>query len=119
MGCSGKSIRNEEAIHIMYLVCKQLKIDRQKIFENLIKIISKVISMDVIGANANGLMEKQELMEGIKKAVDELISGIEYEDEFYTQLLDKMVVNDRENIDVYLNLLPFKWSYTIAKSVNP
>ena len=119
VGCSGKSIRNEEAIHIMYLVCKPLTIARQKIFENLIKIISKVISMDVIGANANGLMEKQELMEGIKKAVDELISGIEYEDEFYTQLLDKMVVNDRENIDVYLNLLPFKWSYTIAKSVNP
>ena len=55
-------------------------------------------------------------MEDIKKAIDELISGIEYEDEFYTQLLDKMVVNDRENIDVYLNLLPLKWSYTVAKA---
>ena len=42
-------------------------------------------------------------------ADDELIGGIEYEDEFYTQLLDKMVINDRENIDVYLNLLPLKW----------
>ena len=47
-------------------------------------------------------------------AVDELIGGIEYEDEFYTQLLDKMVINDRENIDVYLKLLPIKWSYTVA-----
>ena len=53
-------------------------------------------------------------MEDIKKAIDELISGIESEDEFYTQLLDKMVINDRENIDVYLNLLPLKWSYTVA-----
>ena len=173
-GCSGMSIRNEEAIYIMSLVCKQLTIDRQKISDNLIKMIHKVISMDVTGADTSVLAEKmeaakkkrtdlidlytsgdidrdefsalrvkydaetdslksmmesiekqqiviarqQELMEDIKKAIDELISGIEYEDEFYTQLLDKMVVNDRENIDVYLNRLPFKWRYTVAKNVN-
>ena len=174
VGCSGTSIRNEEAIHIMYLVCKQLTIDRQKIADNLIKTIQKVISLDMTGADTNTLgdkieatqkkrtdlidlytsgdidrdeftalrakydaeinglksmmesVEKQqvviakqkELMEDIKNAVDELIGGIEYEDEFYTQLLDKMVINDRENIDVYLNLLPLKWSYTVAGSIN-
>ena len=170
VGCSGTSIRNEEAIHIMYLVCKQLTIDRQKVADNLIKTIQKVISLDMTGADTNTLEEKKEaaqkkrtdlidlytsgdidrdeftalrakydaeinglksmmesmekqqvviakqkeLMEDIKNAVDELIGGIEYEDEFYTQLLDKMVINDRENIDVYLNLLPLKWSYTVA-----
>ena len=174
VGCSGTSIRNEEAIHIMYLVCKQLTIDRQKIADNLIKTIQKVISLDMTGADTNTLEEKKEaaqkkrtdlidlytsgdidrdeftalrakydaeinslksmmesmekqqiviakqkeLMEDIKNAVDELIGGIEYEDEFYTQLLDKMVINDRENIDVYLNLLPLKWSYTVAGSIN-
>ncbi len=174
VGCSGTSIRNEEAIHIMYLVCKQLTIDRQKIADNLIKTIQKVISLDMTGADTNTLedkieaaqkkrtdlidlytsgdidrdeftalrakydaeinslksmvesMEKQQVviakqeerMEDIKNAVDELIEGIEYEDEFYTQLLDKMVINDRENIDVYLNLLPLKWSYTVAGSIN-
>lgn len=172
VGCSGTSIRNEEAIHIMYLVCKQLEIDRQKISDNLIKTINKVISMDMTGADTDALAEKieaakkkrtdlidlytsgdidrnefsslrakydaeidslksmvesiekqqeaiakqQELMADIQTAVNELISGIEYEDEFYTQLLDKMVINDRENIDVYLNLLPLKWSYTVAKA---
>ncbi len=126
VGCFGMSIRNEEAIHIMYLVCKQLTIDRSKISDNLIKTINKVIGVDMAGADINVLAEKmgaaekkhkqQELMEDIKKTIDELISGIEYEDEFYTQLLDKMVVNDRENIDVYLNLLPIKWSYTVAKA---
>ena len=174
VGCYGTSIRNEEAIHIMYLVCKQLTIDRQKIADNLIKTIAKVISMDMTGAGTNSLedriesaqkkrtdlidlytsgdidrdeftalrakydaeidslksmvksIEKQqviiakqkELMEDIKNAVNKLIGGIEYEDEFYTQLLDKMVINDRENIDVYLNLLPLKWSYTVASSIN-
>lgn len=172
VGCSGTSIRNEEAIHIMYLVCKQLTIDRKKISDNLIKTINKVISMDITGADTNALAEKietakkkrtdlidlytsgdidrnefstlrakydaeidslksmmesiekqqfaiakqQELMADIKSAIDELIGGIEYEDEFYTQLLDKMVINDRENIAVYLNLLPLKWSYTVAKA---
>ncbi len=172
VGCSGTSIRNEEAIHIMYLVCKQLELDRQKISDNLIKTINKVISMDMTGADTDALAEKietakkkrtdlidlytsgdidrnefstlrakydaeidslksmmesiekqqfaiakqQEWMADIKSAVDELIGGIEYEDEFYTQLLDKMVINDRENIDVYLNLLPLKWSYTVAKA---
>ncbi len=174
VGCFGTSIRNEEAIHIMYLVCKQLTIDRQKIANNLIKTIHHVISLDMTGADTNALedkmeaaqkkrtdlidlytsgdidrdeftalrakydaeidslksmmesMEKQqvviakqkELMEDIKNAVDKIIGGIEYEDEFYTQLLDKMVINDRENIDVYLNLLPLKWSYTVAGSIN-
>ena len=42
--------------------------------------------------------------------------GVEYDDEFYKHILDKMVVNDKENIDVYLNLLPMKWSYTVAKA---
>ena len=174
VGCSGTSIRNEEAIHIMYLVCKQLTIDRQKIADNLIKTVNKVISLDMTGADTNALEDKieaaqkkrtdlidlytsgdidrdeftalrakydaeidslksmaesiekqqvviakqKELMEDIKNVVDELIGGIEYEDEFYTQLLDKMVINDRENIDVYLNLLPLKWSYTVAGSIN-
>ena len=41
---------------------------------------------------------------------------MEYDDEFYKHILDKMVVNDKDNIDVYLNLLPMKWSYTVAKA---
>ncbi len=174
VGCSGMSIRNEEAIHIMYLVCKQLKIDRRKISDNLIKTINEVIEVEMIGADTTGLAEKieaakkrrtdlidlytsgdidrdeftalrakydaeinslksmmesmekqqiviakqKEIMEDIKNAVDELIGGIECEDEFYTRLLDKMVINDRENIDVYLNLLPLKWSYMVAGGIN-
>ncbi|MDD3279848.1 MAG: recombinase family protein [Lachnospiraceae bacterium] len=173
VGCSGESIRNEDAIHVMYLVCKQLNIDRKKITNNLTKIINSIISMDMTGTDTNALVEKiaeaekkrtnlielymsgdinrseftalrakydteieslksmadniekqqammqkqQELMTDIKKALDELIDGIEYEDEFYTQLLDKMVINDKDNIDVYLNMLPLKWSYTVAKSI--
>ena len=72
--------------------------------------------MESIEKQQFAIAKQQEWMADIKSAVDELIGGIEYEDEFYTQLLDKMVINDRENIDVYLNLLPLKWSYTVAKA---
>lgn len=172
VGCSGESIRNEDAIHIMYLVCNNLNLNRKKITDNLTRAIQSIISIDITGADTNALTEKievtkkkrtdlidlytsgdidreeftalrakydneieglqammesieqqqamtrkqQELMQDIKSAIDELVNGIEYEDEFYTQLLDKMVINDRDNIDVYLNLLPYKWSYTVAKA---
>ena len=53
----------------------------------------------------------------IKNAIDELINGIQYEDEYYTQILDKMVINDKNHIDVYLKMLPHKWSFTVAKGV--
>lgn len=173
MGCSGESIRNEDAIYLMYLVCKELKFNRQKIISNLTKTIEAVISMDITGTNTNALavkieeakkkrtglielytsgdidkdeftalrakydeeietlkamadgIEKQqemidkqrELLDDIKKAIEELIGGIQYEDEYYTQLLDKMIVNDKNHIDVYLNMLPYKWQFAIAQSV--
>lgn len=172
VGCSGESIRNEDAIHIMYLVCQTLNLDRKKIISNLTKTIQSIISMDMTGTDTNALADKiadaerkrtnlielytggdidraeftalrakydaeieslksmaesiekqqamvkkqQEVMSDIKDTLEELIKGIEYEDEFYTQILDKMVINDRDNIDVYLNLLPLKWSYTVAKA---
>lgn len=157
----------------MYLVCKELKFNRQKIISNLTKMIETVVSMDLTGTNTNALAVKieeaqkkrtglidlytsgdidkseftslrakydeeieqlksmtdgiekqqemiakqQELLDDIKKAIEELISGVQYEDDYYTQLLDKMVVNDKNHIDVYLNMLPYKWQFAIAKSV--
>lgn len=173
VGCSGESIRNEDAIYLMYLVCKELKLNRQKIITNLTKTIEAVISMDTFKTNTNTLAVKieeakkkrtglielytsgnidknefttlranynkeienrkamadsiekqqimiqkyQEQMANIKITIDELMSGIQYEDEYYTQLLDKMVVNDKNHIDVYLNMLPYKWQFGIAQIV--
>ena len=63
------------------------------------------------------ILKQKELMEDIKNAINELINGIQYEDEYYTQILDKMVINDKNHIDVYLKMLPHKWSFTVAKGV--
>ena len=172
VGCCGKSIRNEDAVYLMYLVCKELNIDREKVANDLIRTIGTVISDKCIsdtkalyekieeikkkrtslielyiGGNidkeeftalrakydediektraiAEGaekqqelIKKRQELLSDIKNAVIELVNGIMYEDEFYSELLDKMVVNDTEHIDIYLNMLPYKWSYAVAKHI--
>lgn len=173
VGCSGESIRNEDAIYLLYLVCRELKINRQKVVDNLTKTIDAVMRIDLTETSTSALSEKieeakkkrtglidlytsgdidkteftalrakydedieklksmaegieqqqtmilkqKELMEDIKNAIDELINGIQYEDEYYTQILDKMVINDKNHIDVYLKMLPHKWSFTVAKGV--
>ena len=173
VGCSGESIRNEEAIYLLYLVCKELKINRQKVVDNLTKTIDAVMQMDLTGTSTNVISEKieevgkkrtglidlytsgdidkneftalrakydedieklksmaestrqqqtmmlkqQKLMADIKNAILELINGIQYEDEYYTQILDKMVVGNKNHIDVYLKMLPHKWSFKAAKGV--
>ena len=174
VGCSGLSIRNEDAIHIMYLVTSSLKYNKEKITNNLLAIIKSIIAMDTAGTDSEKLKsqikaieqkrtnlidlytsgditrdefsaarakceneiaelqsvidsidkqremieKQQELVAEITEAMNELINGVEYEDDFYKEILDKMIVNDKDHIDVYLNLLPLKWSYTVAKSVN-
>lgn len=172
VGCTGLSIRNEDATHIMYLVTKELKYNREKITNNLISIIKSIIAMDTTGTDVEKLKsqiktiedkrtklidiymsgditkeeftaarskcdaeiaqlqsvidsidkqqamikQQQELVREISEAINEIVGGVEYEDDFYKQLLDKMVVIDKDNIDVYLNLFPIKWSYTVAKA---
>ena len=172
VGCVGLGIRNEDAIHIMYLVTKSLKIDKEKVIGNLLSTIKKVIDMDSTGTDISKLhrritdvetgkaklldvflsgviskeefsmsrakcdaeiaelqsridsvgckesliVQEQNLMEEIKAKVNEIIDGVKYEDAFYKQILDRMVINSHESIDVYLKLLPFKWSYTISKA---
>ena len=172
VGCTGLSIRNEDATHIMYLVTKSLKYNRDKIINNLTAVIQSIIAMDTTGTDVLKLQEQikkiegkranlidlymsnlinkdeftatrascdaeieelqsiiesvdkqremieqqQQLIKEIEDAIKEIVSGVEYEDEFYKHILDKMVVQDKDNIDVYLNLLPMKWSYTVAKA---
>ncbi len=174
VGCSGLSIRNEDATHIMYLVTSSLKYNKEKITNNLLAIIKSIIAMDTAGTDSEKLksqikaieqkrtnlidlytsgditrdefsaarakceneiaelksvidsidkqkemIEKlQELVTEITDAMNELVNGVEYEDDFYKEILDKMVILDKDNIDVYLKLLPLKWSYTVAKNVN-
>ena len=61
--------------------------------------------------------QQHELILDINTAVNEIVEGMVIEEEFYRSLLDRMVVHDKNHIDVYLNLLPYKWSYAAAGTI--
>lgn len=172
LGCSNPSIRNEDAVHIMYLVTRSLQLEEKKITANLLSVIQSVLSVNtnyshieklkeqiqtvedkrtqLIDLCISGAITKQEfitkreacdkeiselqdtisgidqqhlladqqesVMKEITAAIHEIVSSVEYEDAFYSQILEKMVVQSKDTVDVYLNLLPIKWSYAVAKA---
>ena len=172
LGCSNPSIRNEDAVHIMYLVTRSLQLEEKKITANLLSVIQSVLSVNtnyshieklkeqiqtvedkrtqLIDLCISGAITKQEfitkreacdkeiselqdtisgidqqhlladqqesVMKEITAAIHEIVSGVEYEDAFYSQILEKMVIQSKDTVDVYLNLLPIKWSYAVAKA---
>lgn len=121
VGCSGTGIRNEDAVHIMYLVTRSLKYDRKKVANNLLSVIQPVIHQDMSGVGIESSQyqiqreKQQERIRAITDAIDEIISGAADEDVFYKHILNKMVVIDSEHIEVYLNLLPFTWTYAVSR----
>lgn len=49
----------------------------------------------------------------ITEYMNKLLSGAERDEIFYKNLVEKIVVHSREDIDVYLNLLPYKWKVAL------
>ncbi len=82
--------------------------------ENEIAELQSVI--DSIDKQREMIEKQQELVAEITEAMNELINGVEYEDDFYKEILDKMVVNDKDHIDVYLNLLPSNGAIRLQKA---
>lgn len=172
-GCSGVSIRNEDAVYLMYLVTKRLKLDNEKNVSSLISVIKSVLkssnntaldglkeNIKFVEDNRHKLVELyfsgrinesefneaeaiysseikelrknyrsvnknkpeetkcQTNIEVIVKVIKEIVNGVEYEDDFYRHILDKMVINDRNNIDIYLYGLPYKFSYKLKTTHN-
>ena len=175
IGCNGFSLRDEDIVHIMSLVCQSLKYDREKIIKNLLSVIRSVMTVDM-GVNdtenlrkqiketeekrgklldlyVSGNINKEEfflarqkyddamtellemidvmdrpnvlcdrqdvVLDDVEKAIKEIIGGVECDDEFYRHILDRMVVHDPDHFDVYLKLLPNKWSFSISQGAEP
>lgn len=106
VGCTGPGIRNEDAIHLMCMVTQSLHLDREKLLNNMRMVIEPVLRQDMSGTDP----------QAIQTAIDEIFSGMEYEDEFYTRMLERMVITDREHITVSLHSLKFTWKFTLAKA---
>ncbi len=57
---------------------------------------------------------KEEMLVDIAATIKALVLGEKQDDTFYRIIVDKIIVHSRENTDIYLNLLPYKWSYMLA-----
>ncbi len=57
----------------------------------------------------------QDAVQDIRAHIKSVFDGVKQDENFYKYILDKIVVNSREDMEVYLNLLPFRWKI-VAKS---
>lgn len=57
---------------------------------------------------------KEEMLADITSVINSLVHGEQQDDTFYRSIVDKIIVHSRERIDIYLHMLPHKWSYTLA-----
>ena len=83
----------------MCLVTRELRYDRNKLVNNLLRAIHGVIRE-----------EEAYLIEG---AIAEILAGMEFEDVFYAQILEKMIIVDDAHIHVNLKYLPFVWKFAL------
>ncbi len=58
---------------------------------------------------------QEEMMADIAVTIRILALGEKQDDTFYRNIVEKIVVHNREHIEVYLNLLPCKWSYILVE----
>ena len=92
-------------------VAARIKCDDE--IESFKGLISSIEKQDTI------IKQKAELIMDITAVVNEIVDCMTLEEEFYRNLLDRIVVHNKDHIDVYLNLLPHKWSYVVAGAMNP
>ena len=93
-------------------------ISRDEFSSARLKCDDEIDGLEALLAGAESRQSSTELQEerlqNITDTVYEILGGVEDDDEFYSRVLERMVVNDRDHIDVYLNLLPYHLSFMVA-----
>lgn len=91
-------------------------IDREEFITTRAKCDSEIDELDdLIGRpDKRDVMTKRqdELMLDITDAIHDIVNGTVLDEVFCRNLIDHMVVHDKNHIDVYLQSLSHKWSYT-------
>lgn len=77
--------------------------------EDLLKKISDIQRQKEIA------MGREDMIQDIAATIRALALGERQDDTFYRNIVEKIVVYSREHIEITLNLLPYKWAYTLAE----
>lgn len=83
--------------------CERLKAEHDSLSEKLQKE----------KAHKQRLMDKETIIQEIKAYVNSLTIGEEWNDTFYRNIVEKIVINKNREIDIHLKLIPDKWNAKI------
>lgn len=83
--------------------------DKKTEYENEITKLEKLLLEETDTNDYNSDLMAKDICGYIKRILD----GTERNEIFYKNLVEKIVVHNREKIDIYLNLLPHKWCATL------
>lgn len=71
------------------------------------------VKLDVAHVKEGGACGPEDLREEVEKRITDLVRGETDSEPFYKNLLDHMVVHKDRRVEVYLNLLPQKWTFIL------
>ena len=72
---------------------------------------SKLKSQESLKTNST------ELQKDIKATITKILNGNQADETFYRNILDKIIIYDRNTLEIYLNLLPVKWTYSLKNGI--
>lgn len=104
-GCTGESLRDEDAVHILAQVWTQLPIDRAGIAADVTAVLTTAISL--------------ERAQSLQSEIAALLDGTVQDAVLYAQVLDHMVIDDRAHVEVILSDVPGTWHFACAETAAP
>ena len=104
-GCTGESLRDEDALQILTQVWSALPLERDVIAADVTAALNAVIS--------------PERIRPLQAEVTALLDGTAQDAAFYAQLLDRMVIHDRAHVEVKQRDFPGTWCFMRAETAAP
>ncbi len=71
------------------------------------------IRLDAAHSREGGAYEPEELRKDVERQITAIVRGETDSEIFYKNLLDHMVIHKNRQVEVYLNLLPQKWTFIL------
>ena len=71
------------------------------------------VRLEAVRSKGAAAYETEVLREDVQKKITAIVGGETDSEAFYKNLLDRMVVHKDKRVEVYLNLLPQKWTFIL------
>ena len=104
---------------MMGLIVQSLDFDKALMLRNLSQAVKRVLESSNPHIQTRSLeaklsdLDKQALIKNIEGALQDMLTGTHLDEVFYRNILDKMVVHNRDQVDIYLKCLPHQWCYAV------